>query len=503
MYNYIYIYIYVMYCIYVYVSCRCVLFLRSVLREKQAAEDTDELSFLTTFSLRQKEGKYLGLLVKEKWARMFVEPPAEQRKTMEIRSRLFKFLEQNDRILLVSAEARKTRKVLAVLEFVQRIKILDKNFQRYRGSHQVSESEYAEYKSTFANSEQDHVFGYEFDLVHEFRPRLNLTSSAGEVWVWLAASDFESSIHKPILRSNTASSLCLSECTPKIRSEPGTPAASAELRKRKPQDVGIEKQPPQKTPKMIDVADHCGGQTAGSDLEGDEADEEEEEEQPRQEDGAAVTCVLLQEHEWNYIYSSEGSEGTAILRPFRVNVEKVAIIVRRESGHFLVGEISLGEPTKIENVRGLKGCKNMYSSDQLESIKKQKNIWKWRLKGLGWHDPPTALRFLDEAPKYKNRPFRLKQEDLQPATLNASVPTQLNFSSTARFFVEQLDSSCRRELADRIGQLASKRACIRIGTTCSGTDVCVSVLKETIRQFNSWKAQLWGGHELRMSRHTH
>ena len=94
-------------------------------------------------NLIQRKGCFCGLLVKEVYAKKFVQGL----KIMEVRSRSFKFLAGQDRILLVSTSSKKARQILAILEYEFTVTLTDDTFSRYFPCHRVTEEEFQEYKS--------------------------------------------------------------------------------------------------------------------------------------------------------------------------------------------------------------------------------------------------------------------------------------------------------------------------------------------------------------------
>ena len=88
---------------------------------------------------KNEEGKACGLVVKENFARRFLESE-EERKVYEIRSKPIKFLSEGDKILLVSSpsELGGRRQVTAMLQFEGNIRIKCSSFQRYFSLHRTS-----------------------------------------------------------------------------------------------------------------------------------------------------------------------------------------------------------------------------------------------------------------------------------------------------------------------------------------------------------------------------
>lgn len=460
--------------------------------------------------LKQKGGKVCGLLVKHEFARRFVEGPTESLKVMEIRSRQYKFLEPGDNILLISTGTG-SRKALAVLEFEQCITIPHKKFPKFYGLHRVTEGEFEEYQKSLSG-ERDFLYGYQFELVRTFQDRPTVLSKSGEVWVWLDREQIQTGRNL----ARQSSSFLSAEGDDSGRSDP-QPMSGQKRKGQLPEDF---KTPCRKasrqslesfslaSPEMLTLAKSNGSsdvhdyvaENQDQDLDLDDEDEDDHGAEQQDVGSGAETALLLLQSEWDVIFHGEGPNGTAILRSFNTREHFVTAIIRKEDGHYAVGKLTLGNPevvkvTETKNFSKMKifnrECKGMYTAAQIDSMSKNKNIWKWPLKELDWLDPSVRLPCLDENPRFKNRTFKLPVSKLAEARNNPAIPRKLDLQDTAKFFLGQLDSTARLDLQQRVASLAKSNLCIRLGTTCSGTDVCVSVMKETVKELNKLEALLF------------
>ena len=200
--------------------------------------------------------------------------------------------------------------------------------------------------------------------------------------------------------------------------------------------------------------------------EGDTEVEEEPESLAKDKDH--VVCCLFQDFEWNALLSGHTS---SIIRPFAAHEQKLVVLVREQSGHMIVGEVEFASCAQL---------------DRLNSIKNNKAAWTWEFCDIVAYDVPFAARFLSIAPRFRNRPFVLTKSQLEES--EADAPTGMDFYETGKFLVNQLSMDMKEVLAQRIALLSNGRACIRVGTTCSGTDVCIPALKELVRFLNESQA---------------
>ena len=419
-------------------------------------------------NLIQRKGCFCGLLVKEVYAKKFVQGL----KIMEVRSRSFKFLAGQDRILLVSTSSKKARQILAILEYEFTVTLTDDTFSRYFPCHRVTEEEFQEYKSSVRSST---FFGMQFKLAHAFPEPPIWNGKSGEVWVYVDPVSVTIQTEQRSLRGSGSSESCAAVA-----------ASSASALKRSLTSTSFgttcSSQKRQRQ-RMMD------GQAGDFEEQEDEAEgdtEVEEEPESLAKDKDHVVCCLFQDFEWNALVSGHTS---SIIRPFAAHEQKLVVLVREQSGHMIVGEVEFASCAQLDcQARRLlkQNWGSVYSNDRLNSIKNNKAAWTWEFCDIVAYDVPFAARFLSIAPRFRNRPFVLTKSQLEES--EADAPTGMDFYETGKFLVNQLSMDMKEVLAQRIASLSNGRACIRVGTTCSGTDVCIPALKELVRFLNESQA---------------
>lgn len=113
----------------------------------------------------------------------------------------------------------------------------------------------------------------------------------------------------------------------------------------------------------------------------------------------------------------------------------------------------------------------------------EKTAWKSRLEG-GKKVYEWILSNLDMSPHgVVSMPSRGRAKHVQLASVEESSggeqPTapSMDLRSTARFFLERMSAPDRKELATTLHRLDG--CTLRVGSTCSGTDVCANVFRHT------------------------
>ena len=131
------------------------------------------------------EGRFCGLVVNMRWAQMFVSEPAEERKSMEIRTFPVKFLGPGDRICLVATCDGQPRRACAILEFEHCISLSTASFPKYFPLHRVTA---ADLESVLSSSNQDGkgLYGWQFNLVHILPDCPVVPNTRGRIWIYFS-----------------------------------------------------------------------------------------------------------------------------------------------------------------------------------------------------------------------------------------------------------------------------------------------------------------------------
>ena len=106
----------------------------------------------------------------------------------------------------------------------------------------------------------------------------------------------------------------------------------------------------------------------------------------------------------------------------------------------------------------------------------RKKSFFWRFKDIFTFEEP--MKNVDFSKK--RGPSRLIHISYEQACRPRSPPKSADLGETAKFFLSKLPEPQRKaafELGEKLSGGASE---IRVGTTCSGTDICISVLRATL-----------------------
>eukprot|EP00435_Cladocopium_sp_Y103_P047554 s787_g14.t1 len=211
----------------------------------------------------------------------------------------------------------------------------------------------------------------------------------------------------------------------------------------------------------------------------DQAQEEKEQEGEEKQ----VKCVIVRPEVWQDV-----KEHHVLFQPY-MNKQSNEIL------HFILscddGSRSLyvgkGQITKTEKFP------TNYQLDKAKTFSNrsfQKQIWKKKigngvsvyvltLSDLEVHDKPNAVKVTYQ--KYRNRSFFMP-ESLLLSCDQLTMPA-MSLYSTSRFFLDLLNLGDLSKLKDTAMNLDGYR--LRVGSTCSGTDIGIVALKSVLRELNS------------------
>lgn len=180
--------------------------------------------------------------------------------------------------------------------------------------------------------------------------------------------------------------------------------------------------------------------------------------------------------------------GRVILRAFNTSHDDLLAVLRKGSAYHLVGRILLGTKSELGKVAVEDLVSPMYSRETAAALlKNSKTLWKWNVQNMFPFSPQVPLPWMDN--RFRNRVFKVDVKQAL-ATFSPEVqgPTRLVLADTASYMFEHWSPERQQALLDILDSL--KGAPLRVGTTCSGSDVCISVLKQTLAHFAATKVWL-------------
>lgn len=188
-------------------------------------------------------------------------------------------------------------------------------------------------------------------------------------------------------------------------------------------------------------------------------------------------AVRLTEKEWQAICRGEAK---GILRPEKSTGNCIMVVLSEScsaESFSAVGMICIDRFVDISLVANQKAYleENLGSAIDAASTStsSKRYKWFWRLSLTYSFIQPT--RHLNLKRKGMNRCFVLPLKDLQEGDSSERL-VPANLVDTAKFFISRLPQEDQNTLY-KVGEALSGSGVIRVGTTCSGTDICLAALK--------------------------
>lgn len=330
---------------------------------------------------------------------------------------------------------------------------------KYYPFHQITKDELEGLGDTW--SSKDSLWGWHLGTVHIFDPPLIYDQKArGEV-VWLYLDP--KYIALPFQRSQTGS------LSTNSAEESQSGMASSNLKRKSTSftdSFGDEER--ENDEDLIDESKRARTTTAESDpCNGFDF----------QNPDATVTCITLFENEWDAMLKG----CSCLLRPFCSRETRLCALVQYRSGFSWVGILTLKscEEYKAANTSMRESCFEVYGRTGLQLFKKAKNLFFWQLKEITILEEKSQLAWIDRS--FKNRTFSLPVSRLHPTYL--PHPASPDLGDTCSYFLELCDEHFQHKIVKQVRELSGRR--IRVATACSGSDICITVIRQTLQRMNA------------------
>lgn len=415
----------------------------------------------------REDGNYLALTVKTPHAEKFCADLAN-RKSYEIRKGKLTFLKEGERACLLKVDSRcrdssgsAVWQVLAILEFRGCIKILNSEVDSYFEFHQVEPNEFAQLQAGWSGS-NDFCFAWKFETVEVFQQPLQVPSKPGaRGWVWISLDELHD------FSSHSSQAAGFYQTNKRLASSSST--------------ILPFETPPAKRSKSEETVQDCsvvGTETPGTHETVSTDPGREIECLKDLPHDSQVVAVILQPYEWKALLRGE----PCIVRSFACRHSRLFIVVRDQEAFYWVGVASsiTFEETTWKAVSQSESCKAVYDKMQLEHMKDKKKLCIWTMLEIDVVSEPSRTAWLDGS-AYRNRTFKVRFSHLNSPRV--SPPKSLDLRETCRYFVDYMPEMYRNSLLGQISKLSGKT--LRVGAACSGSDICINVLKQTLEHLNA------------------
>eukprot|EP00435_Cladocopium_sp_Y103_P049637 s531_g15.t1 len=191
-----------------------------------------------------------------------------------------------------------------------------------------------------------------------------------------------------------------------------------------------------------------------------------------------VPCLVIREAQLSDVVDRK-----CILQTYRVSKVKdlwnlhLILSTCNGSALSLVGKCQLVSSVKVDNPKQVHGFAN--HRHWLARLKEGLGVYRWKISDLEMMNPPLPMRAV--AQKFRNRHFHMNPQAFSDG-MQIPVPKTCSLYSTAGFFIKLLSTTDYQQLKETAESLDGYR--LRVGTTCSGSDIGITALKSLLKEIN-------------------
>lgn len=196
-------------------------------------------------------------------------------------------------------------------------------------------------------------------------------------------------------------------------------------------------------------------------------------------------CIVINDQEWQSVL--QGSR--VLLRPYQSQKGSLALALKMGHNFCVMATTSLARCVDLKG-KGTQEClemaKGFYGAKHINAMKTRvKTLWGWEFHDFHPFAVPVKLHWLDN--NFRNRPFKLTSNMIAGDKVDTTGPgpSDLCLKQTAEFFFRRGGLTFQKGLIDQLEKLRGRA--VRIGTTCSGCDICITTLRKIVERFNSDK----------------
>jgi hypothetical protein len=197
---------------------------------------------------------------------------------------------------------------------------------------------------------------------------------------------------------------------------------------------------------------------------------------PKQD--AQVACIMVRESQWGSM-----CETKLMLQTYEVKKlpQEFHVIVSQQhgSGSVLMGTCCVTETNKLKQMDINIMTGKIEQQHWKNRIRDGQAVYCWKLSDIVPKSDPIPLKLTYM--KHRNRHFFMEKTQLDHGT-QVGLPKMMSLYSTSNFFMQLLSKKDYSRLKETALTLNGYK--VRVGTTCSGSDIGVVAVKSIIKEMN-------------------
>ena len=202
------------------------------------------------------------------------------------------------------------------------------------------------------------------------------------------------------------------------------------------------------------------------------ADEDENENEENHQENVQA-CLMVRDSQWAFLKKER-----AILMTYNIKPMSISIILSQDQGtrSVLVGHCQVNKTVQLKKGEVPVRLSTGYCKKRL---KDGLAVFVWNLSDIQVLTNPMVVKLTSQ--RYRNRHFFMEKSMLE-TSWSVDPPASMSLYSTSSFFIRLLSTADYSKLRETAHNLDGYK--LRVGTTCSGSDVGIIAIKSVLRAMN-------------------
>ena len=197
--------------------------------------------------------------------------------------------------------------------------------------------------------------------------------------------------------------------------------------------------------------------------------------------------IVVAAHEWQALEACQ--ESCTMLRSFSCAHHTLTAVVRTKDGYSVVGVIHLQSVSEVPSLKKLeRDGATIHSRQEFRQLATVKCLRAYLVNSVEKCEEPIPLPWLNNV--YRNRVFKMNwQTDILAVGAQIPGPVSMSLEQTAEFYFKRWPRKYQDIMCTLMESLNGKA--LKVGTTCSGSDIVIAALTQSVAFLNTLKVRGW------------
>ena len=207
------------------------------------------------------------------------------------------------------------------------------------------------------------------------------------------------------------------------------------------------------------------------------------------DDGDTVCVIRLARHDVKKVFQDLSTFHEVLMHWSNKKLIGKTVCISQWKTSEVVGRCEIQGQQKISSFSDLRNCQCFQDANRdvrnlwkHRLLKEEKQLYVWKIKGMEQFEKPKKVLGHEKERCFSTSLQKLTSFQYQP------LP-EMNLEATTEHFIQMLSEQDKHHLECTMKSLDN--CFIRVGTTCSGTDIAVSVVKDTFKALSKHFGAAW------------